>query len=366
MHDTMSPAPPQARTRPSGTLRTVTDLDGAGLIGAGQQPALARVAERYAIGVTPDMARLIDRRDPHDPIARQFIPDLRELETTAQERADPIGDEAHMPVDGIVHRYPDRALIKMVHACPVYCRFCFRREMVGPGGTALTGAAFDRAMDYLAGQTGIWEVIVTGGDPFLLTPRRIDALMAALAGMPHVRVVRWHTRVPVVDPERVTPALVRALKSGGKAVYVGIHANHPREFTPAAKAAIARLADAGLALVSQSVLLRGVNADVPTLGALMRRFVENRIQPYYLHHPDLAPGTGHFRLSIAEGQALVEALRGHLSGLAQPTYVLDIPGGHGKVPIGPGYLETDASGAMLVRDRSGLRHRYPGSPDPTA
>ncbi len=339
------------------TLRTPADLASAGVIGPDQVVALEAVARRYAIAVTPAMSKLIRR--PDDAIARQFVPDVRELATTPDERTDPIGDAAHSPVEGIVHRYPDRALIKMVHACPVYCRFCFRREMVGPGGAALTGAALERAMAYLQDQTGIWEVIVTGGDPFMLTARRVEALMRRLGEMAHIRVVRWHTRVPIVDPARVSPALVRALRIGGKAVYVGLHANHPEEFTPEAETAIAMLADAGIALVSQSVLLKGVNNDAVTLAALMRRFVENRVQPYYLHHPDLAPGTSHFRVTLDEGQALMTALRGHLSGLAQPTYVLDIPGGHGKVPVGPSFLATASDGAVHVTDRKGVAHLYP-------
>jgi lysine 2,3-aminomutase len=340
------------------TLKTADDLAAAGLITADRAVAARAVAERYAVAVTPAMAALIDPSDTADPIAAQFLPDIRELEAMPGELADPIGDDVHSPVPGIVHRYPDRALIKIVHACPVYCRFCFRREMVGPGGKALTGEAFERAMDYLARTPAIWEVIVTGGDPFMLSARRVEALMLRLRSISHIKVVRWHTRVPVVDPVRVTPAFVRALKLGGKAVHVGVHANHPREFTPQARAAIARLADAGIALISQSVLLKGVNADAGTLAALMRAFVENRVKPYYLHHPDLAPGTSHLRLSLGEGQALMSALRGHLSGLAQPTYMLDIPGGHGKVPVGPGFVEA-AGDSWRVTDRAGVTHAYP-------
>ncbi len=352
-----------APTRSPVTLRTLRDLAAAGLVSAQDERAFEAVAARYAIGITPGIAALIT---PHrdDPVARQFVPDLRELATLPEERADPIGDEAHSPVPGIVHRYPDRALVKMVHACPVYCRFCFRREMVGPGGKALTGQAFERAMAYLADQPSIWEVVITGGDPFMLSARRVEALMRALGAMRHIKVVRWHTRVPVVDPARITAAFVRALRIGGKATYVAVHANHPREFSDQARNAVAQLADAGIALVSQSVLLKGVNDDAATLAALMRAFVENRVQPYYLHHPDLAPGTSHFRVSIAEGQALMRQLRGHLSGLAQPTYVLDIPGGYGKVPIGPEFISGD-DGAYAVTDRHGARHVYPPKTNPT-
>lgn len=342
-------------------LRSPDALIESGLAAPARRAALEAVAARYAISVTPAMAALIDTADPADPIARQFVPDAAELTTLPQELADPIGDEAHSPVEGVVYRYPDRALLKLVHACPVYCRFCFRREMVGPGGDALTGEKLDAALDYLASRTEIWEVIMTGGDPFILSERRVREVARRLAAIPHVKVTRWHTRVPMVDPGRVTADYARALRIPGKASYVAIHANHPREFTPAAREALARLADAGHVLVSQSVLLKGVNADVETLAALMRAFVENRVKPYYLHHPDLAPGTGHFRLSLEEGQALVKSLRGHLSGLCQPTYILDIPGGAGKIPVGPSFLSgCEAHGVeAMAEDRSGRLHRYP-------
>jgi lysine 2,3-aminomutase len=339
------------------TLRTIADLRAAALVQADASSALEAVAARYAVAITPDMAQLIDRGDPNDPIARQFVPDARELQHLPEERADPLGEERLSPVPGVVHRYPDRVLLKLTHACPVYCRFCFRRETVGPGGPqALTDAALDNALTYIAGDPNIWEVILTGGDPLVLSARRVAEVTRRLSAIGTVKVLRWHTRVPAVDPGRVTEDLVAALKSPAQAVYVSLHANHPRELTPAARAACARLIDAGIAMVSQTVLLRGVNDSAETLAALMRVFVECRIKPYYLHHPDMAPGTGRFGLSIAEGQALMRALRGRLSGLAQPTYVLDIPGGYGKVPVGPAYLD-DAD--RRVADPRGALHDYP-------
>jgi lysine 2,3-aminomutase len=341
-------------------LRGIDALIAQGLAAPARRETLQQVAARYAVSVTPAMAALIDAADPTDPIARQFVPDAAELTTLPQEMADPIGDAAHSPVEGVVHRYPDRALLKLVHACPVYCRFCFRREMVGPGGDALTAEKLDAALAYLASRPEIWEVIMTGGDPLILSGRRIRDVARRLAAIPHVRVARWHTRVPMVEPERVTADYGRALRVPGKASYVAIHANHPREFTAEACAALSRLADAGHVLISQSVLLRGVNADVETLAALMRAFVENRVKPYYLHHPDLAPGTSHFRLSLEEGQALVKRLRGHLSGLCQPTYILDIPGGAGKVPVAASSLGCGrAEGVATVEDRHGVLHAYP-------
>lgn len=346
-------------TRLRQTLRSASDLADAGFVPSEQEAALAEVGARYAVAVTPAMAELIDPRDPADSIARQFVPDVRELDTTPAERADPIGDHVKSPVRGIVHRYPDRVLLKIVGVCPVYCRFCFRREMVGPAAEAnLTADELDVALSYIRAHSEIWEVILTGGDPFIMSPRRMAEVSRALGAIAHVKVVRWHTRVPVVAPERVTGDLVSALRASGKTVYVALHANHPRELTAVSRAAIARLVDAGVPIVSQTVLLRGVNDDVDTLEALMRAFVEARVTPYYLHHGDLAPGTAHFRTSIAEGQAIMRALRPRLSGLAMPTYVLDIPGGHGKVPVGPGYLSDDGT---LVADPSGSLHRTDGA-----
>ncbi len=335
------------------TLRTLDDLAEAGL--AAPTPALAAVARKYAIAIPPALAKLIDPSDPNDPIALQYVPDAAELETRPEERADPIGDLAHSPVEGIVHRYPDRVLLKPLHVCPVYCRFCFRREMVGPDGMGtLPPEKLDAALGYIAAHPEIWEVILTGGDPLILAPRRLARIIEHLSAIAHVKIVRIHTRVPVADPDLVDDALIRALKAGSKTVYVGVHANHPRELTEDARAALARLADAGIPLLSQTVLLRGVNDMAETMAALMRGFVEARVRPYYLHHPDLAPGTARFRVSVEEGQALMRALRGHISGLCLPTYVLDIPGGHGKSPLGPEYLHGDK-----IEDFRGGRHAYP-------
>jgi lysine 2,3-aminomutase len=337
------------------TLRSPAALADAGLVDRDALPALERVAAQYAVAITPAMVELIEAAG--DPIARQFVPSEAELDVRPEESADPIGDEAHSPVEGIVHRYPDRALLKVNHACAVYCRFCFRREMVGPKLRPLSAKALDAAMAYVAGRPDIWEVIVTGGDPFVLSPRRLRDLMGRLGRIEHVKVVRFHTRVPAVAPERITQALVAALKAPGKTTYVALHANHARELTPAARAACARIVEAGIPMLGQTVLLRGVNDDPESLTALMRAMVETRIKPYYLHHGDLAPGTSHLRTSLAEGQALMRAMRGAVSGLCQPTYVLDIPGGHGKVPVGPEYL---ADGC--VEDPAGRRHAYPPAP----
>jgi lysine 2,3-aminomutase len=339
-------------------LKTSEELASAGLIAPARAEAIAAVAARYAVAITPAIADLIDANNPNDPIARQFVPSEAELDTRPEEGGDPIGDERHSPVPGIVHRYADRVLLKLTHVCPVYCRFCFRREMVGPGeDQMLSPEATDTALAYIAAHDEIWEVILTGGDPFMLSPRRLAQVTARLSAIPHLRVLRWHTRVPIADPERVTGELVRAIKSG-KTPYVAIHVNHPRELSQSALRAAARLADAGIPLLSQTVLLKGVNDDVAILEALMRALVEARIQPYYLHHMDLAPGTSQFRTTIAQGQRLMRELRARSSGLCIPHYVLDIPGGYAKALLTP----CDAKGggsSHVLRDAQGISRDYP-------
>ena len=340
------------------TLTTPRALIEAGLGPPEREAEWDAVARAYALAVPPALAALIDPADPADPIARQFLPDARELERAPHENDDPIGDDLKSPVRGLVHRYPDRALLKLVSVCAVYCRFCFRREMVGPGAAGLDEAAFADALAYIRAHPEIWEVVVTGGDPLALSPRRLAQATRALADIAHVKVLRWHSRLPVAAPERVSDAMAAALTQGhDKTVFVAVHANHARELTPDARAACRRLHAAGVSLVGQSVLLKGVNDDADALAALMRAMVEARIKPYYLHHPDAAPGTAHFRVPIARGQALMRALRARVSGLALPTYVLDLPGARGKIPVGPVYLEGEGPEYVAV-DRDGARAPY--------
>jgi len=346
------------RVAPS-TLKSATALIDAGLTAPNRRAELEAVAARYAVAIPPALAELIDRADPADPIARQFIPDGRELVAHPGELIDPIGDDLKSPVKGVVHRYPDRVLLKLVSVCAVYCRFCFRREMVGPGEGALSARELDEALAYIRSDKRIWEVVLTGGDPLVLSARRIAEVSLALAAIPHVKILRWHTRLPVAAPERVTTAMARALTRGhNKTVYVALHANHARELTPQARAACGRLIAAGAAMVSQTVLLKGVNDNIEALEALMRALVEARVKPYYLHHGDLAPGTAHLRTSIAAGQALVRQLRQRASGLAQPTYVLDIPGAFGKAPIAAALRRAKGRGDWEVLDPNGAAHSY--------
>ncbi len=339
----------------SRTLRRADELVDAGLLPARRRRDVERVARRFAVALTPHVVDLIESGGA--PIARQFVPSAAELRVTPEERADPIGDDRFAPLKGIVHRYPDRVLLKPLLVCPVYCRFCFRREAVGKGG-ALTTRELAAALDYIRADPAIWEVIITGGDPFLLSARRLKAIVRALDTIPHVQVIRFHTRIPIVEPKRVTRALVAALTTE-KAVYVAIHANHPRELTAATRAACTRLGRAGIPLLGQSVLLKGINDDAATLEALFRGLVAMRVKPYYLHHADLARGTAHFRTTLTAGRELMRRLRGRVSGLCQPTYVVDLPGGHGKVPVGPCYAQALDDDSWSIEDSAGRRHRYP-------
>jgi lysine 2,3-aminomutase len=321
-------------------------------------PGLREVTQRYDYRLTPYLQSLLRGRPAHDPLVRQFLPDNRELHALPHESADPIGDNPFSPIKGIVHRYPDRVLLKVAHACRVYCRFCFRREMVGRHGEPLQGDVLDGAIDYVRSHPAVWEVILTGGDPLALSPRRLTDVMTRLATISHVCILRIHTRVPIVDPESIDDSLISALKVTTP-VYVALHINHPEELTKQVVAAIGRLLDTGAVLLGQTVLLRGVNDDAVVLEQLLRRLVTLKVRPYYLHHPDLAPGTSHFRVSIETGQALVRTLRQTVSGLCMPTYVLDIPGGFGKVPIGPEYLGTRTLDHREVKDSRGMSHCYP-------
>ncbi|OUJ06724.1 lysine-2,3-aminomutase-like protein [Acetobacter malorum] len=330
-------------------LRTPEDLIAAGLVPPEQKDALEAVAQDYATAIPPAFLDLIEQ--PDDPIGVQVIPSPEELLITPEERSDPIGDEALSPVPGIVHRYADRALLKPLLVCPLYCRFCFRREHVGPDGGVLDDAALEKALDWLRSHPAIREVILTGGDPLMLSPRRLGQIITALSAMPHVTTIRLHTRVPVAAPERVTDALLDVLETD-KALWMAVHINHAREMSEAAQACLKRLVRRGVPLLGQSVLLRGVNDSEQALEDLFRSMVEVRMRPYYLHQLDPAPGTARFHVPVEEGQRLLAGLRGRVTGLAWPTYVLDIPGGYGKVPLGPDYVD----GALQVRDPEGRSH----------
>lgn len=346
---------PLPGTKPA-TLRTGADIAMAGLADTSEIDALDAVGAEYSIAIPAGLAALIDPDDPEDPIARQFVPDPAELVMTDDELDDPIGDNTHSPVRGLVHRYPDRVLLMPTLSCPVYCRYCFRRDRVGRAAGAPNADDLEIAYRYIEDHPAIREVILTGGDPLSLSDTRLARLITRLGTIPHLNNIRIHTRVPVALPGRVTDGLIAALQSDVP-VWMALHTNHARELTDDVAAACDRLARGGIPLLSQTVLLKGVNDNVEVLTDLMRRLIALKVKPYYLHHPDRARGTAKFRLTLAEGRALVTALRGNISGLCQPTYVVDIPGGHGKSMVQPSSAEAYNNG-WKITDYTGERHRY--------
>jgi lysine 2,3-aminomutase len=322
---------PDGLTSPKpASLRSVAALIEAGLADPAAREALEAVAARYAVAIPAGLAALITA--PDDPIGRQFIPNPAELVTELHESVDPIADEALSPVPGIVHRYPDRALLKPLLACPVYCRFCFRREQVGPEGGVLSEAQLEAAYAYLAGQPRIREVILTGGDPLILSPRRLSRILGALGAIPHVEVLRIHTRAPVADPGLITDALAEALDIETP-LFIALHANHASELTPAVRAALEKLQRGRIPILGQTVLLAGVNDSESALAELFRAMLRARVKPYYLHQLDAAPGTARFHVPPERGREILRRLRGNISGTALPTYIYDQPGGLGKIPL---------------------------------
>ncbi len=312
------------------TLRHVSALIEAGFADAQMRDALDKVAARYAIAIPPALAALITAAD--DPIGLQFIPHPGELIVAPHESADPIADEARSPIPGIVHRYPDRALLKPLLACPVYCRFCFRREQVGPDGGVLTDSELDAAYGYLLAHPEIREVILTGGDPLMLSPRRLSRILSALSAIPHIELLRIHSRAPVADPGLITDALAEALDIQTP-LFIALHANHASELTAGVRSALAKLQSRRIPILGQTVLLAGVNDNETALAELFRAMLRARIKPYYLHQLDAAPGTARFYVDPEKGRDLLRNLRGKISGTALPTYIHDQPGGLGKIPL---------------------------------
>lgn len=321
----------------------------------------AALSRKYAVRITDQIKDTITGDVTNDPVALQYVPQASELKILPQENIDPIGDDAHTPVKGLVHRYPDRVLLKPASVCAVYCRYCFRREKVGPkenkSSDVLSDDEIKAALEYIRSDKNIWEVILTGGDPLVLSPRKLSLILDALEDIDHVSVIRIHTRVPVADPKRITDQMIKALQRT-KPVYTVLHINHANEINDAVKNVWQKLHKAGCTLLSQSVLLKGVNNSAAALEDLFRALIKNNVKPYYLHHPDFALGTSHFRLSIKEGQEIVSSLRGRVSGIALPHYMLDIPGGHGKVEINASTLEQLNDGSYMIEDPQGIRHHY--------
>jgi lysine 2,3-aminomutase len=344
------------------SVRRIEDLD-PNQLGEGDRDALRRASARFPMAITPYYLSLIDPRDPNDPLRRMVVPAATELARTDASSDDPIGEQAHSPMPGLIRRYPDRALLLVSGACPTVCRHCTRR-ILGRGRIApLDRARLDRGLGYLAEHPEIRDVILSGGDPLILEDDELDRILAAVRSVPSVETVRVATRAPVTLPMRVTDDLAALLARHGP-VYLATQFNHPREVTAEAAVALARLADAGIPLVNQAVLLRGVNDSPDAIEQLCRALLSNRVRPYYLFMCDLVTGTEHFRTSIKTGVEIMEHLRGRLSGLAIPQLVVDLPGGRGKVPIGPDYVVRREGSQVILRAPDGAEVPYPDPPEP--
>lgn len=321
------------------------------------RPSVAGTESRFRTLVPPYYLGLIDANDPEDPIARMAFPTAEE--ESALGFRDPIGDLERQAAPRLTHRYPDRALLHVTNLCPMYCRFCFRKNLMNEAEEELYAGDFEPALTYLASHPEVEELILTGGDPWMLNDSRLSTLVDQIASrLPAIKRLRFHTRMPVTLPSRLTEGLVRAVSRPGRFVtFVVTHFNHPRELTPMALAGLARLRAGGIVLLNQTVLLRGVNDREETLLSLFRGLGDGGVLPYYLHHCDQVAGAAHFRLSLGEGQALWNGLRGKVSGYLLPEYVLDGPAGIGKVPVSPSFLTEESAGEFRVR-RGGDSYLY--------
>ena len=315
--------------------------------------SIAAVAERYPFRITPYYYSLI--REVGDPIWKQCVPDLLELNDAGL--SDPLAEESLAPVTTVVHRYPDRAIFLVSGSCAGYCRFCTRKRKVGCASMTISFRELREGIDYIAATPAIRDVVFSGGDPLVLPDSVLEDLLARIHAIPHVDIIRIGTRVPVTLPERVTDKLCTMLKKYHP-LYLNTHFNHPQELTDEAVEACGRLADAGIVLGNQTVLLRGVNDDPQVIGDLFRGLLKMRVRPYYLHHMDLTSGTSHFRTPVASGLNIIQSLRGPVSGLASPHYVIDLPGGKGKIPLVPEYVQNK-NGKLLITTSAGEQVEYP-------
>lgn len=330
----------------------LTDIERAGVLLAGH---------KLAMSITPHFFNLIDKNDPDCPIRRQIIPRIEEGWNAPEELSDPCGEDSHMPVPGLVHRYPDRVLFLVTDRCASYCRYCTRSRVVSGVGEQHLEMNWEAAFQYLEKHTEVRDVLLSGGDPLLLTDQILDRLLTRLRSIPHIQFVRIGSRIPIFLPQRITPELCTMLHKHHP-LFISIHTNHPRELTVEVKEALGRLADAGIPMGNQSVLLRGVNDSVDVQKALVHKLLMCRVRPYYLYQCDLINGSSHLRTSVAAGVDIIEGLRGHTTGYAIPQYVIDGPGGGGKIPINPNYVVETAPGKITLRNYEGGIFEYP---DPT-
>jgi len=307
---------------------------------------------KLAMAITPYFFNLIDPADENCPIRRQMIPRVEETQTAEWEMTDPCGEDSHSPVPGLVHRYPDRVLFLVTDRCAVYCRYCTRSRLVSNATGYDFHPEFDKQIAYIAGHPEIRDVLLSGGDPLLFSDEKLEYLLSRLRAIPHVEFLRIGTRIPIFLPQWITPELCTMLKQFHP-LFVSIHSNHPRELTTEVKAALGRLADAGIPLGNQSVLLKNVNDAATVMQAQMQKLLMCRVKPYYLYQCDLIAGSSHLRASVRRGLEIMEKLRGHTTGYAVPTYVIDAPGGGGKVPISPDYVLSSNGDRIVIRNYEG-------------
>lgn len=330
-------------------LTTLEDLDGLISLSRRELGGIRRAEGRLKMAITPYFFSLIDRDDPRCPIRRQAVPRLEEFSISACEMSDPCSEEPHSPVPGLVHRYPDRVLLIVTETCAVYCRYCTRKRMVGEEHPPMSEEKFERALKYIKSKKTIRDVLVSGGDPLMLSTAVLEHYLKELRNIPHLEIIRIGTRVPVTLPMRVDPGLTNML-ARYHPLYMSIHFSHPRELTPETERACGMLADAGIPLGSQTVLLKGVNDRPPVMKRLMQGLLKARVRPYYIYLCDPAFGTSHFRTRVSAGMQIMEELTGHTTGYAVPTLVVDAPGGGGKIPVTPSYIIGQGEGRVTLRN----------------
>lgn len=323
-----------------------------------ERSGLLLTGTKLATSITPHFANLIDPNDPNCPIRRQVIPRIEESLTDPLEMADPCGEDSHMPVPGLVHRYPDRVLFLVTDRCASYCRYCTRSRVVSGVGDQQLETQWEMAFEYLEKTTSVRDVLLSGGDALLLSDLKLDKVLTRLRAIPHIQFVRIGSRIPIFLPQRITPELCAMLKKHHP-LFISIHANHPKELTSEVKEGLERLADAGIPLGNQSVLLKGVNDSVEIQKELVHKLLMCRVRPYYLYQCDLIKGSSHLRTSIAKGIEIIEGLRGHTTGYAIPQYVIDGPGGGGKIPINPDYIVSRDEKRVVLRNYEGKQFVYP-------
>ncbi|WP_456400676.1 lysine 2,3-aminomutase [Mesoaciditoga sp.] len=328
------------------TLSKVIPLD------ENEKNAITTSLEHLRMAITPYYASLIDPNDPEDPIRKQAVPTMNELYVAPNESTDPLFEDVDSPVYGLTHRYPDRVLALVTDQCSMYCRHCTRRRKAGETDMPMPMSKIDKMVEYVAAHEEIRDVLISGGDPFTLSTERLEAIIKKFRAIPHVEIVRIGTRTPVVMPQRITDELVNMLRKYHP-IWVNTHFNHPNEITPESEKALAKMADAGIPLGNQSVLLRGINDCPQVMKKLVHLLVKNRVRPYYIYQCDLSKGLSHFRTSVARGIEIIEYLRGHTSGFAVPTYVIDAPGGGGKIPVNPQYLISMGANKVVLRNYEG-------------